>query len=244
MKAADDNRMHSNTFGFVHLGSAVVATVLAVWAADVSIALKVPAFIGGVAIGVWAGGVTARRLERRVDGGGGIVLYAEDTAPHALLWPLGVLALSPFAFSAMPGEVVSSRFLQQVLQLMLCGPTATWLAHDVLVARALRAMSASRGALRVQWFHGRSVAGPEAMIGKTGQMTSAGPIGYVRIAGELWRAESIDGSVLSAGQLVTARRLIGLVLLVEADDSKASNMSVLSTAGEPSDGRPRASGER
>jgi membrane-bound ClpP family serine protease len=91
-------------------------------------------------------------------------------------------------------------------------------------------MTADRGSLTVQWFHGRSVVGPEAMIGKTGEVTSSTPTGYIRIARELWRAQSLDGSRLAAGQQV--RRLNGLVLLVEDANSRVSNMALHPTTAE------------
>jgi len=225
--------MQSATFRFVHVGLAAGATLLAVWVTDVSMVLKVTGVLGGLGLGAWAGAADARSVERHVDRGGGIVLYAQDTAPYALLWPLGVLALSPLAFGTMTRAVVRSPDIQLVLQAMMCSLTAAWLAHDVLVARAFRRMAAHRGSLQLHWFHGRSVVGPEAMIGKTGEVTSSfTPTGYIRIAGELWRAESIDGSWLAAGQQVIVRRLNGLVLLVEDAHSTASNMALHPTAAE------------
>jgi membrane protein implicated in regulation of membrane protease activity len=219
--------MQSSTVGFVNVGLAAGAMALVVWVSDVSTALKVTGVLVGLGLGAVAGAADARGLERRVDHSGGILLYAQDTAPSALLWPLGALALSPFAFGAVTRGVVRSPELQLLLQVMLIGMTAAWLAHDVSMARALRRVSANRGPLQVQWFHSRSVVGPEGMPGKTGEMTSSGASGdYVRIAGELWRSESIDCSRLSAGQRVIVRRVHGLLLVVEAvgarpDDRRA-----------------------
>jgi membrane-bound ClpP family serine protease len=69
------------------------------------------------------------------------------------------------------------------------------------------------------------------MIGKAGEVASwRAPAGYVRIGGELWRAESIDGSSLVEGQRVTVRRLNGLVLLVDHADA-ASNRPLQPTSG-------------
>ena len=219
--------MQSNSVGFVHVGLAAGATALVVWVSDVSTALKVTGVLVGLGLGTVVGAADALGLERGVDRGGGVVLYAQDTAPSALLWPLGALALSPFAFGAITRGVLRSPELQLMLQVMLIGMTAAWLAHDVLLARALRRISDNRGPLEVQWFQSRSVVGPEGMPGKAGDVTSSGASGsYVRIAGELWRAESVDGSRLPAGQRVIVRRVRGLLLVVEAvgagpDDRRA-----------------------
>jgi membrane protein implicated in regulation of membrane protease activity len=74
------------------------------------------------------------------------------------------------------------------------------------------------------------------MIGKTGEVTSSTPTGYIRIARELWRAQSLDGSRLAAGQQVIVRRLNGLVLLVEDASSTVSNMALHQAAAEPTRG--------
>lgn len=58
------------------------------------------------------------------------------------------------------------------------------------------------------------------MIGRTGVVTThCFPTGYVRIGGELWRAQSVDGARLVVGQQVIVRRLNGLVVLIDAADS-------------------------
>jgi membrane protein implicated in regulation of membrane protease activity len=202
--------MRSSTFGLVHVGLAAAAALLTVLVTDLSMASKVAGVLAGLALGAWAGAADARSLERRVDRGRGIVLYAQDTAPYALLWPLGALALSPFAFGTMMRALVRSPDIQLMLQVMLCSLTTAWLAHDVLLVRALRHMAADRGPVQVQWFHGHSVVGPEGMIGRTGEVTSScAPTGYVRIAGELWRAQSIDRVPLgrwSAGNRKAGKR--------------------------------------
>jgi membrane protein implicated in regulation of membrane protease activity len=209
--------MRPSPFAIAHVGLATVATLISVWVASAPPELTAIGVLGGLALGTWAGVADGRRLERRMDRGGGVVLYAEDSVPYLLLWPLGALALSPFAFGTMMRSVARSADVQLVLQVGLCGLTAAWLAHDVSMVRRLRRISARRGSLHVQWFYGRSAVGPESMIGKRGEVTSpCGPTGYVRISGELWRAQSIDGSSLIDGQRVTVRRLNGIVLLVEA----------------------------
>ena len=211
--------MHSTTFGFVHVGSAATVAMLALWAAEAGAAEKSTAAAAGLVVGGWAGTAVSEALTRRVDRGGGIVLYAEDTAPYALLWPLTSLALSPLAFAAIVFGAALSTAFQTMLELMLCAATAAWLGHDVVVARALRRLSASARPLHVQWFDGRSAVGPEAMLGRAGVVTArCAPAGGVRIGGELWRAESVDGSPLAAGQQVRVVRLKGLLLLVEAHD--------------------------
>ena len=224
--------MQPNPFGITHVSLAAGATLLIVWVVDASPELRVIGVFCGLALGAWAGLVDGRRLERGIDRRGGVVLYAEDSVSRALLWPLGVLALSPFAFGTMIRAVGRSSDAQLILQVVLCGLTAAWLAHDLAMVRRLRRISAGRSALHVQWFHGRSAVGPEGMIGKSGEVTSpCVPGGYVRIAGELWRAESIDGSALFDGQRVMVRRLNGLVLLVESAEPAASNRPLQPTSG-------------
>lgn len=209
--------MQPRPFGITHVGIAVVAVFLSVWFAEAPPRLTAVAVLGGVALGTWAGVMAGRRVESRVDRSGGVVLYAEDSMPYVLLWPLAVLALLPFASGAMIRAMTESSDAQLVLRLLICGSTAAWLAHDVAMGRRLRRIAAERGALDVQWFHARSAVGPEGMIGKTGEVTSScAPDGYVRVDGELWRAETIDGSSLGEGQRVIVRRLNGLVLFVEA----------------------------
>jgi membrane protein implicated in regulation of membrane protease activity len=203
-------------FGVVHIGLAAGATVISLWAADVAPVHKVLSLWVGVMLGTWAGSVTVRTLERRLDAGGGLVMYTDETSLFALVLPLSVLGLSPFAFGTMVVAVAGSAQLQVAVQVILCGLSSVWLAHDLVVARGLRRLRDRVGPLHVQWFHGRSTVGPEGMIGKNGIVTAqSGPTGYIRVAGELWRAQSIDGSPLSVGQTVRVRRLNGLVLLIE-----------------------------
>jgi membrane protein implicated in regulation of membrane protease activity len=203
--------------GAVHIGLAAGVTLLMVSLADAPIGQKGIAVLSGLALGACVGWVTAAGVERRVDRRGGLVLYAEDTAPYAVIWLLALLALSPAAFGVAILRIADSPTLQHMLQLAMCSVAAAWLAHDMVLARGLRRASCRGGPLQVQWFHGRSVTGPEAMIGRSGELVgTCAPTGYVRIRGELWQAESIDGSTLPAGQTVTVRRLNGLILLVEA----------------------------
>jgi membrane protein implicated in regulation of membrane protease activity len=211
--------MQPSPFGLAQVGLAAGATILTAWVTEAAPELRVIAVFGGLALGTWAGLIDGGTLERRIDRRGGVVLYAEDSVPYALLLPLGVLALLPFAFGTMMLAVIRSSGVQLFFQLGMCVLAAMWLAHDVVVRRRLRRISARRGPLRVQWFYGRSVVGAEGMIGKTGEVTSsrAGG-GYVRIGSELWRADSIDGSPLGEGRRVIVRRVDGLALIVERAD--------------------------
>lgn len=205
------------TYGFVHVGLAAGAALLSLGAAEAAAAAKLFALAVGVVPGAWAGAITGRTLERGVDSRGGIVLYSSESAPYALLWPIAVVSLSPFAFGTMVRFVSHSAAAQWLLQLLVCGLAAAWLSHDIVVARRLRRLSRTYGTLTVQWFHARSVTGPEGMLGSKGVVTRAsGPTGYVRIGGELWRAQSLEGAPLRVGQEITVRRLNGLTVFVEA----------------------------
>jgi membrane protein implicated in regulation of membrane protease activity len=210
-------------FGLVHIGLAAGATLFSLWAADVALVHRALTLWVGLMLGSWAGSVTGRTLQRRVDAGGGLVLYADETVLSGLVLPLSVLALSPFAFGTMLVAVARSAELQWMLQILLCGISSAWLAHDLVVARGLRRLRDAVGSLHIQWFHGRSTVGPEGLIGKSGIVTApCTPTGYIRVAGELWRARSIDSSPLSVGQEVRVKRLNSLVLLVEAATAPAS----------------------
>ena len=83
-----------------------------------------------------------------LDRGGGIVLYAQDTAPYALVWPLGVLALSPLAFGSMTRAVARSPDIQLLLQMLVCSLTAGWLAHDVVWRARFAAWPGTMGRYR------------------------------------------------------------------------------------------------
>jgi membrane protein implicated in regulation of membrane protease activity len=219
--------MQTSTFGFVHIGLAAGAVLFCVGATDITLLQTTAGLAAGFVLGSRAGGVTGRALEQRLDRGGGIVLYAEDAAPYALLWPFSVLVLSPLAFGATLFVVIRSPVLQTISEAALCGAAAAWLAHDFVVARRIRRLSQAVGPLQVQWFHGRSVVGAEAMIGRIGTVTTpVAPSGYVRIGGELWRARSLDGAALGTGLRVRVRRLDGLVLLMEPADDPETPQAV------------------
>lgn len=213
--------MPSRVFLFTHVGLAACATLVSVWVVNAPLLYAVSALVVGVALGAWAGLSAARAFERGFDRGDGVVMYLQEAAPYALFWPLCAVAL--FGSGTLLRGVASSPELQLSLRLMLCVISATWLTQDILAARAFRRVARRRVRLQVQWFHGRSVAGPEGMIGKAGEVTTpCRPAGYVRVGGELWRAESVDGFPLMVGQEVTVQRLNGLVLLVEAAERKIS----------------------
>lgn len=207
---------YPGTLGFVHVGMAATFLVLSLWSASTALIYALLSVALGAALGALWGRDTGRRLESSVDRGGGIVLYSQDTAIYALLIPLVNLSLYPFAGGWALARLIQSPELQLLLQLMLCYTAALWFAHEVSVARHLAWLFHRYGPLKVQWFHGRSEVGAEGMIGRTGRVRApCAPGGLVRVGGELWRAESIDGSPLLAGEQVRVRRLNGLVLLVE-----------------------------
>ena len=65
---------------------------------------------------------------------------------------------------------------------------------------------------------GKNGIGKEGMIGRQGKVAkTCNPIGKVKICGELWTAESIDGSEIEEGQEVVVRDIEGLTLIVEAE---------------------------
>jgi membrane protein implicated in regulation of membrane protease activity len=77
-----------------------------------------------------------------------------------------------------------------------------WIAKDLLMYRVLRP------ALRPP----RS----PTHVGAQGEtLEGLSPSGYVRVGGELWRAEARDGRTIAAGVPVVVRGARGLLLLVE-----------------------------
>lgn len=68
-------------------------------------------------------------------------------------------------------------------------------------------------------------------IGRTGvALERLDPSGYVRVRGELWRAEATDGSPVEKGEEVGVHGIRGLTLLVRPEANE-------------SDGRKRATGD-
>jgi membrane protein implicated in regulation of membrane protease activity len=216
--------MVSGTAGLVHVGVATAAAMFVAVVTDLAVWQKAVLLIAGLLLGSMAGLASVRQLEGRVDRAGGIVLYFEDTLPYSFVFALGLLSLAPFAFAMSIRAVYGSPGFLLALQAVLSAIAGAWLAHEVVVAGWLRREASRLGPLKVQWFYARSAVGPEAMVGKTGVVTTqCCPTGYVRIAGELWRAQSLDGTRLDVGQQVIVRRLNGLVVLIDSGDSMASN---------------------
>jgi membrane-bound serine protease (ClpP class) len=66
-----------------------------------------------------------------------------------------------------------------------------------------------------------SPTGAERMVGETGITgTTLGPIGQVRVRGELWRACSTDGNEIPARAVVRIERAEGLTLFVSPADPR------------------------
>jgi membrane protein implicated in regulation of membrane protease activity len=88
-----------------------------------------------------------------------------------------------------------------------------------------------------------SRTGPEAFIGARGVVKDAlAPLGYVRLDGELWRAESLrPEQAVPVGASVVVRAVQGLTFLVEAETPDARRPeeggSHASRVGQP--GQPR-----
>ena len=62
-------------------------------------------------------------------------------------------------------------------------------------------------------FERRATTGPESLIGAKGiAVEDLNPVGYVRLNGELWRAEAKGGQLLPAGTEVVVHELRGLTL--------------------------------
>ena len=83
-----------------------------------------------------------------------------------------------------------------------------WIAKDLLLFRFLR-----------RSYEGDPRAGAERLVGFRGVVTrSLAPEGYIRVHGELWRAETqTPGTPLTEGTIVRVTAGHGLTLTVERD---------------------------
>jgi membrane protein implicated in regulation of membrane protease activity len=91
-------------------------------------------------------------------------------------------------------------------------PAWIWAAVPVVLVKDVLVMVAMR---RVS---GPPKAGPEALIGARGESVEpVAPAGYVRVRGELWRAETRHpaGRAIPAGRPVVVRQVRGLTLVVD-----------------------------
>ena len=62
----------------------------------------------------------------------------------------------------------------------------------------------------------RAKVGKESLVGAKGRvMEDLDPEGFILVEGEIWRAESIDGSKIPKGSRVIVRSVKGMRLLVE-----------------------------
>jgi membrane-bound serine protease (ClpP class) len=64
--------------------------------------------------------------------------------------------------------------------------------------------------------------GPERVLGARGAAEEdLDPVGYVRVRGELWRAEALDGARIARGAAVAVHGIRDLTLLVRTHDGPA-----------------------
>lgn len=87
------------------------------------------------------------------------------------------------------------------------GAFAVWIVKDIAMYPLVRGV------------FGPARTGAEAFIGARGIVADAlAPLGYVRLDGELWRAESLQPhQAIPAGAPVVVRAVQGLTFLVEAE---------------------------
>ncbi len=208
------NSVGTSVAGFVQIGLGAIGVALSVWASTPAPWFyTLSALLAGTGAGVAGGRRTGRKIERQAVADGRIVLYSEDTPLYALLLPLASFSLSPVVFVSMVYSVWTTPVLQMVLPVALCAVTSAWLAHDATLGRHLSRLAAAAGPLPIQWFHARSVVGPEGMIGQRALVTGSR---HVRLGGERWEARSFDGSALHPGEHVIIHQVDGLVLVVES----------------------------
>ncbi len=215
MQISSDVRS-SGPLGGAQLGLAGLGVVLSLWsAAHLTVFYTIPVLAAAAAAGNLAGAHTGRALARQVGQTGRIVLYSEDTPLYALLMPLAAMVMSPGVFVAMAYSIWTTPALQTVVPLALCFINMAWLSHDLALARNLWLLRERVGDVPIQWFHARSIVGPEGTIGQRAVvLVPCAPDGYVRLQGERWRARSADGQPVPAGMVVEVQHLDGLTLVV------------------------------
>ena len=93
-------------------------------------------------------------------------------------------------------------------------PAWTWAAVPLVVAKDLLLL------LVIHRVSGPPKAGPESLIGARGESIEAvAPTGYVRVRGELWKAETRQpaGMAIPKGRPVVVQQVRGLTLVVDED---------------------------
>ncbi len=183
-----------------------------VWLSDLHPWQEAAAVAAGAVIGVFGGLFDARSIEGRVDASGGLELYDEDVVGFVV--PVAIIASSPFAFGSALSMVFRSEAAQGGLQGVVCSIAAFWLLHDIVLGRRLKALEQRTGPLRVRRFYARSIVGTQGLIGQTGVVAQTGARTYVRVRGELWETDSIDGVSLTTGERVVVTAVSGLRLTV------------------------------
>lgn len=206
----------TGALGGIQLGLASLAVVLSLWSASHHTVLyTIPVLVLGALFGNAAGARTSSALARQFAEKGRIVLYSEDTPLYAALLPLLATVSSPVVFAWTLLSIWRSPALQLLVPLVLCFTSIAWLSHDLSLARHLWMLTERVGYVPIQWFHARSVVGPEGTIGQRAVVIiPCSPDGYVRMQGERWRARSADGLPLPVGEWVEVLHLDGLTVIV------------------------------
>jgi membrane protein implicated in regulation of membrane protease activity len=75
-------------------------------------------------------------------------------------------------------------------------------------------------------WHAYDKRSPDVMSGSRGMAVDRlSPSGYVRINGELWHAEMIEGDLaIEKGEVITVRGMRGLTLIVQSDGVRGSRI--------------------
>ena len=96
-----------------------------------------------------------------------------------------------------------------------------WAVYALLLVLLLKDLVLFPFVRRAYDFETSSPVGAGRLVGARGTSTEPlEPHGYVRVAGELWRAEASSGTpAIPQGSLVRVREVRGLTLIVEADNA-------------------------
>jgi membrane protein implicated in regulation of membrane protease activity len=116
-----------------------------------------------------------------------------------------VSRLARYLLWQAPGWVIVAAVVATICWLGQLPAWLVWLGVAAAVIKDLVMYRAFRDTLRP----------PPGLVGARGRAVERlGPAGYVRVDGELWRAEAVDGEI-AAGTEVVVREARGLTLRVD-----------------------------
>jgi membrane protein implicated in regulation of membrane protease activity len=136
------------------------------------------------------------------------------TRPRAL--PLFMAMLAALTMVMMFDDVIFYLLFEH-----LWGRPVSWL-NRLIVGILLTLFNLWLAVLMIKALKAKPKTGAEGMIGKRGVVVRvAAPEMWVKVDGELWRAEAKEP--LNVGEKIIVQKITGLILSVERLDEKISN---------------------